>query len=156
MGPIALSLDVTAELPAEVTAGTRVAMAAWVFFPDDPALLGPRPVVLTLLSGGSYDKRYHHAVIPGYPGYSAAEHLAGLGNVVILLDHLGSGESSRVPDQKRATRFVVAQAADAAVRQVHAMLAAGTIDPALPPLADFVAIGGGHSMGAMMTVIQQA
>ena len=78
MGPISLSLDVTAALPADVTQGKAIAISAWVFIPDDLSLLGARPVTMALLSGGSYDKRYHHAVIPGHPGYSAAEHLAGL------------------------------------------------------------------------------
>ena len=51
MGPIALSLDVTDALPAEVTEGRITALAAWLFLPDDPALPGPRPVCLALLAG---------------------------------------------------------------------------------------------------------
>jgi hypothetical protein len=156
MGPIALSFDVTAALPEEVTEGRPTAIAAWLFVPDDRSLLGRRPVAMALLAGGSYDKRYYHVQVPGRSGYSAAEHLASRGDIVLLLDHLGVGESTRVPRQKQATRFVVAQAMDAAVRQFHERLAAGTLTEALPPLADFARIGGGHSMGAMMTVIQQA
>lgn len=156
MGPIPLSFDVTDALPAEVTQGTRLAISAWLFFPDDLSLLGTRPVTMTLLAGGSYDKRYHHAVIPGHPGYSAAEHLAGLGNIVLIADHLGVGESSRAPEQKRATRQVCALAMHAAVEQFHARLGAGDLHPALPAIADPAKIGGGHSMGAMQTVVQQA
>lgn len=156
MGPIALSFDVTDALPADVTQGTRAVIDGWLFFPDDPALLGERPVTITLTSGGSYDKRYHHAEVPGHTGYSAAERLAALGNIVLLTDHLGMGGSTRMPDQKRATRQVVAQANDAAVRQFHARLAEGTLHPALPALAQVLKLGGGHSMGGMLATIQQA
>lgn len=156
MGPIELSLDVTAALPGEVTGGLPTAISAWLFFPDDLSLLGPRPVTMALIAGGSYDKRYHHVVIPGHPGYSAGEHLADRGNIVILLDHLGVGESTRVPDQKKATRQIVAQAMDAALQLFYRKLAEGSLDPRLPAIPDFARLGGGHSMGGMLTVIQQA
>ena len=156
MGPIPLSFDITDALPAAISQGQRLAIAAWLFFPDAPARLGPRPVTMTLLAGGSYDKRYHHAVVPGHTGYSAAEHLAGLGNIVLLADHLGVGESSRVPAQKLATRRICAQAMHAAVTQFHQRLAHGDLHPALPAQAAVAKVGGGHSMGAMMTVTQQA
>jgi hypothetical protein len=156
VGPIPLSIDVTDALPADVSQGERLAISAWLFFPDDPARLGDRLATITLLAGGSYDKRYHHAVIPGFPGYSAAEHLAGLGNIVLLADHLGVGESSKAPDQRKATRQVCAAAMHAAVTRIHERLAAGDLHPALPPIANPIRIGGGHSMGAMQTVVQQA
>ena len=133
-----MSFDVTADLPGEVTQGKSIAISGWLFFPDDLSLLGERPVTITLLAGGSYDKRYHHAVIPGHSGYSAAEHLAARGNIVLLTDHLGVGESARVPDQKKATRHIVALANHAAVTQFHARLASGDLHPALPPLANAV------------------
>lgn len=156
MGPIELEFDITADLPAEVTEGRQILISAWLFFPDDLSLLGEGPVTMALTAGGSYDKRYHHVEIPGYPGYSAAKHLAGLGNIVVLTDHLGVGASTRVPDQKQATRYVVAQANHGALTQFYARLASGELHPDLPPYADFTRIGGGHSMGAMMTTIQQA
>jgi pimeloyl-ACP methyl ester carboxylesterase len=156
MGPVALQFDVTDALPTDVTQGTRLLISAWLFFPDDPSKLGARPVTMTLLAGGSYDKRYHHAIIPGRSGYSAAEHLANLGTIVLLADHLGVGESTKAPDQKKATRNVVALANHAAVLQFHTRLANGDLHPALPAFTDVVRIGGGHSMGAMQTVIQQA
>lgn len=155
-GPIEILFDVTDALPAEVTDGRTIRIASWLFFPDNLERLGKRPVTMTLLSGGSYDKRYHHAVIPGHPGYSAAEHLAGLGNIVLLADHLGVGESTRLPDQKKATRHVVALANHTAVIQFHDRLARGDLGPNIPSLTEVIRIGGGHSMGAMQTVIQQA
>lgn len=156
MGPVPLTFNVTDALPAEVTGGRTIRIAAWLFLPDDLATLGPRPVTMTLLSGGSYDKRYYHAEIPGHPGYSAAEHLAGLGNIVLVADHLGVGESTRVPDQKLATRQIVALANHAAALQFYDRLRRGDLHPDLPAFDDFAKIGGGHSMGGMQTIVQQA
>lgn len=156
MGPIALSLDVTEALGTDATQGRRIRLAAWLFLPDDPIQTARRPLTMTLLAGGSYDKRYHHAVVPGREGYSAAEHLARLGTIVLLLDHLGVGESTRLPDQKRATRQIAALAAHTAVEQFHQRLALGELHTGLPPIEGAVRIGGGHSMGAMQTVVQQA
>ena len=156
MGPIPLSFDITAALLAQVSQGETIAICAWLFVPDDLALLGERPVTMALTAGGSYDKRYYHFEVSGREGYSAAEYLAGRGNIVLLTDHLGVGESTRVPDQKQATRQIVGLANHAAVTQFYERLAAGTLVPGLPAIADFARIGGGHSMGGMMTVIQQA
>jgi pimeloyl-ACP methyl ester carboxylesterase len=85
-----------------------------------------------------------------------AQHLAELGNIVLLADHLGVGESSKAPDQKKATRQICAQAMHAAVTQFHDRLTDGRLLPGRPPVPVFTKIGGGHSMGAMQTVIQQA
>ncbi len=156
MGPIDLSFDVTDALPPEVTQGARAVISAWAFVPDDPALLGDRPSVIVLTNGGSYDKRYHHAVVPGHEGYSAAEALAALGHIVLLPDHLGAGGSSRMPVQKLATRQIVACANHAAVEQFRNLLVKGNLTPALPPLAQVFIAGGGHSMGGMLATIQQA
>jgi alpha-beta hydrolase superfamily lysophospholipase len=96
-------------------------------------MLGDKPVTMALLNGGSYDKRYFHIEIPGHPGYSAAQHLAALGNIVLALDHLGVGESTRVPSQKKATRHIVARANHAAVTQFYELLQSGDLSPNLPP-----------------------
>jgi pimeloyl-ACP methyl ester carboxylesterase len=156
MGPFSLSFDVTDALPAAVTQGKRIVIAAWLFFPDDLRKLDTRPVTMVLLNGGSYDKRYFHVEVPGRAGYSAAQHLAALGNIVLVPDHLGMGESTRVPDQKKATRYVVACANHAATTQFYARLQSGDLHPKLPAIQHFVKTGGGHSMGGMQTVVQQA
>ncbi len=156
MGPISLAFDVSAALPAEITGGQCIEIAAWLFFPDDLTKLGARPVVMTLLSGGSYDRRYFHLEIPGHSDYSAAEHLAALGNIVLVADHLGVGASSKAADQKKATRQIVALACHAAMTQCYERLRAGNLHAKLPAFADFVKIGAGHSMGGMQIITQQA
>jgi pimeloyl-ACP methyl ester carboxylesterase len=156
VGPVSLSFDVTDALPADVTEGNSVSIAAWLFFPDDLTRLSERPVTISLLNGGSYDKRYFHVEIPGHPGYSAARYLADRGSIVVVLDHLGVGESSRVPTQNKATRQVAALANHAAVSQFFARLQAGDLHPGLPAFPTLLKIGGGHSMGGMQTIVQQA
>ncbi|MDB5973092.1 MAG: hypothetical protein JWQ90_5542 [Hydrocarboniphaga sp.] len=156
MGPISVSFDVTDALPADVTQGRPTSIAAWLFFPDDLSKLGSKPVTMVLLNGGSYDKRYFHVEVPGRTAYSTARHLAALGNIVLVPDHLGMGESTRVPVQKMATRHIVALANHAAVSQFYERLAKGDLHPALPAIPDVVKIGGGHSMGGMQTLVQQA
>jgi pimeloyl-ACP methyl ester carboxylesterase len=155
MSYAALRLDVSADLPADITRGEKIEISAWVFAPD-PAKLSARPFVTALLNGGTYDKRYFHVQIPGHPGYSMAEHLRDLGHVVILLDHLGVGESSRSPNQMGVTRQVAAAANHAAVLQCYDRLRAGTLHPSLGPISDFLKVGGGHSMGAFQSITQQA
>ncbi len=156
MEPISLSLDITAALPDDVTQGQNLSIAAWAFAPDRAQEPGRQPEVIALLNGGTYDKRYFHAQIPGHSGYSMAEHLRDLGHVVILLDHLGIGESSRAPDQMQVTRQVAAMANHAAVQQCYERLRAGTLDPSIAPMPAFLKVGGGHSMGGMQTITQQA
>lgn len=155
-GPFTIDFDVTSALPSDVTDGQTVIISTWLFLPDNLAALPSRPVTMVITAGGSYDKRYHHALIENHSGYSAAEHLAALGNIVLLSDHLGVGESTRLPDQKKAIPQIVALANHAAAEQFYDRLISGSLHPDLPALADFVRIGGGHSMGGMQTIIQQA
>lgn len=155
MNPISLSINVTDALAPEVTEGQRVRIGAWLFVPPD---LDPssRPAVVSLLNGGSYDKRYFHVQVPGQPGYSMAEYLAARGHIVVLPDHLGIGDSDRLPDGFKTTRQVAAAANHAAMEALYARLADGTLAKGLPPVPDFARIGGGHSMGGMQTITQQA
>jgi pimeloyl-ACP methyl ester carboxylesterase len=75
-------------------------------------------------------------------GFSMAAHLAGSGFVSVLLDHPGVGDSPAPADPWTLTPEVVAAADSAAVGELHERLGG-------------VAIGVGHSMGAMLTVTAQ-
>lgn len=152
---IPIKIDVTAALPADITEGATIEIAAWVF-PAAPAAAPQIPSTIALLNGGSYDKRYFHFEVPGRTGYSAAEALAERGHLVILLDHLGIADSSRIPTQRKATRQVVALANHAAVTEIYRRLEAGTLDPSIPAMPNFLKVGGGHSMGGFQTITQQA
>ncbi len=154
MSYIPVRIDVTSALPGDITEGRTIEIAAWVF----PATGAPPPVpsVVALLNGGSYDKRYFHFEVLGRSGYSTAEALAGRGHVVVLLDHLGVSESSRIPTQRKATRHVAALANHAAVTEIFARLATGSLDPSIQPMPRMLKVGGGHSMGGFQTITQQA
>jgi pimeloyl-ACP methyl ester carboxylesterase len=156
MSYVSLSIDVSDALPRTVTQGVQTSIAAWVFAPTELTLVGGKPVVIALLNGGTYDKRYFHFEVPGEAGYSCAEALRDQGFIVILLDHLGVGESSRLPSERLATRQVAALANHAAVEQIYDRLRAGSLNPALPTIPEFLKVGGGHSMGAFQTITQQA
>jgi pimeloyl-ACP methyl ester carboxylesterase len=152
---IPIKVDVTSALPRAVTAGATIEVAAWIFAPAEgraPAV----PSTIALLNGGTYDKRYFHVEVPGRTGYSAAEALAERGHLVILLDHLGIGESTRAPDQMKVTRHVAASANHAALQTIYARLEAGALDRSLPAMPHFLKVGGGHSMGGFQTITQQA
>lgn len=155
MNPITVRIDVTAALPPEVCEGATIEIAAWVF-PPDPAKVAEVPSTIVLLNGGSYDKRYFHFKVPGRSDYSAAEALAERGHLVIVPDHLGISDSSRLPTQKKATRQVVALANHAAVSEIYRRLKAGTLDPSIAAMPRFLKVGGGHSMGGFQTITQQA
>jgi len=149
-----LSFDVTAALPADVTLGEPVEIVARLFLPPTPPK--GRASILTLLHGGSYDWRYFHVEVPGHPGYSMAQDLAARGHIVLALDQLGVGESSRPAAPRKALREVVAKASHAAMTEAYARLGAGTLDPRLPPSPGLLKVGVGHSMGGMQVITEQA
>lgn len=156
MEPMVLSFDVTRAIPSHVNDGETASIVARVFLPPETAEVPPNPAVLCLLNGGSYDWRYFDVQVPGRENYSQARYLATRGHIVIVPDHLGIGESSRVANPFAATRHVVALANHEALRQFHAILEAGTVSPRLAPSSGFRKIGMGHSMGAMQVITQQA
>ncbi len=113
--------------------------AGWVFTPP-----GAVRSVLLCLPGGTYDKRYWHLQVPGHAGYSFAEHLAAQGHLVVALDHLGVGESSR-PELPSVGLDVLMRGDAAVAHQVR------------DRFADRVPfVGVGHSMGACLTSMVQA
>lgn len=112
---------------------------------------------LCCLPGGFLTRRYYDLETRGSRTYSFAEHMAQLGFATIALDHLGVGESTR-PDEQRGFELgleELARANHAAFEQVLERLRAGQ-GTDLPALPDLQSIGVGHSMGSLMTVVQQA
>jgi pimeloyl-ACP methyl ester carboxylesterase len=150
LSPTELLLDVSAELPFE----ERTFLAASIHLPD-PARDAPR-AVLICWPGGSYSRAYWDMRIPGYPGYSFAEHMAAQGFVVIAADHLGVGASSKPADGDQVTFETMSAAAGAFVGQVRAMLRDGSAEFGDRPLPSAQVIGVGHSLGACLTVVTQA
>jgi pimeloyl-ACP methyl ester carboxylesterase len=147
--PVSVKVDVSEALP--ITGKHHV--AAWVFPP--PSTDRPVPL-LFCLPGGSYTKAYWHLEVPGHSGYSFAEHLAAQGMLVIAVDHIGVGESSRHPRAIELMPDVVAAANAAAFDALADRARHGTLLPNLGPLDIGTTVGVGHSMGAMLAIFQQS
>ena len=99
-----LELDVTAALAPAISGGRAMRIHARVF--AEPSAL-PReraPAAHRLPERRLLRRRYWHCEIAEHSGYSMAEHLARRGDVVVALDHLGIGESSRPAVQHLMSR----------------------------------------------------
>jgi pimeloyl-ACP methyl ester carboxylesterase len=120
-------------------AGVTDTMVTEVFEPT-----GTPVSILCCLAGGGVTRRYWDLDVPNAePSHSFARTLAAKGHYVVLADHLGVGESP-TPPPLELTVEVLAAAQHAAFTAVVRDL------PELP------VIGVGHSMGSMLTAIQQA
>jgi pimeloyl-ACP methyl ester carboxylesterase len=125
------------------------------------ALIAPatatEPFVWCCLPGGRCTTGYFDLAVDGdATSYSMAAYLADAGCVVLTVDHLGTGASSRVDDDFLLTPEVVAAANHAAFSVLLERLRTGSLAPELPAARTFAPIGLGHSMGAMLAMIQQA
>lgn len=148
MSPLQLTFDVT----ERINSSEALSQTAWLFLPEQPVLA---KAVLLCLAGGTYDKRYWHLEVPGHPGYSFAEHLAGQGYLVVALDHLAVGESSDPHASGDLSLALLADGDASVADQVRARLRKGTLADGVPPL-HLPMIGVGHSMGGCLTVLVQS
>lgn len=148
--PQSVMVDITGKVPLE----GRHHISAWVF-PPNGTTLDPVPL-LWCLPGGSYSKAYWHMSVPGHAGYSFAEYFARLGALVIAADHIGTGESSRHPRATELVPHVVAAGNAVAFQELCARAQYGNLLPNVAALRLGPCIGVGHSMGAMLTIIQQS
>jgi hypothetical protein len=101
--------------------------------------------LVVCLPGGTYTSRYFDLVGPGLGGYSMSAYLASKGVATLAVDLFGTGRSSRPDDGDRLTLDELARVHHAAVGVALATLGApGAL------------VGLGHSLGAAVTVHQQA
>ncbi len=117
-----------------------------------PARIPARATALYCLPGGAMSRGYFDLQAEGNFSFAAA--LRARGYIVVTLDPLGIGDSSRPRDGYALTPDVLARANAAAVAALQAQLATG--DLAGRALGLVRALGVGHSMGAMLTGLQQA
>jgi hypothetical protein len=156
MSYIATLIDVTDGLPKSIAQGQRLFISAWIFIPAQTKRAHGKCAVIVLINGATYDKRYWHLSVPGRSGYSMAEFLQDRGNVVVLLDCLGVGESSRPLNGYLLDRQIAARASQVAITEIFDRLTKGVLDPSVSPLSQFTKVGVGHSMGSMLLITQQA
>ena len=127
-------------------------VVAWIFVPDQ---FPPRSVVFCV-PGGTFSKLYYHPDVGGAAGYSMAAFLRERGHLVVALDNLGVGDSSRPVDGAALDKTAMADANAQAVAFVVDHLRAGTLSPNLPVMGDIPVVGVGHSMGGLSSVVLQA
>jgi pimeloyl-ACP methyl ester carboxylesterase len=147
-------VDVTQAVPIPGHHEVRGVVVA----PSGPTPPGSRALVWCCLPGGNCTSSYFdlHVDRDDTSSYSMAAHLADAGHTVLALDHLGTGASSTVEDRFLLTPEVLAIASHATFAALLQQLQEGSLVPGLEPMAAPVPIGLGHSMGAMITIIEQA
>jgi pimeloyl-ACP methyl ester carboxylesterase len=127
-------------------------MAVDIHFPRQ--LVEPA-VMLVCLPGGGTNRCFFDLQPPESQrdgSFSFARHMTARGFIVALVDHLGVGESSRPRDGYALSSDVLSQAADHVHGAIRAQVQAHYGNAFARPCS----IGVGHSMGAMITVLQQA
>jgi alpha-beta hydrolase superfamily lysophospholipase len=147
-----LKLDTGIELPGE----PPLQIGASVWWPQAAA----QPDTLLLcLPGGNMNRRYFDLRPPAPDdtddSFSFAAQMSARGCIVAALDHLGLGDSSKPQDGWQLTAELLVQANGNATAELLARLREGRLSPQLPPLPGLRSIGVGHSMGAMLTILQQ-
>ncbi|HUR41027.1 MAG TPA: alpha/beta fold hydrolase [Verrucomicrobiae bacterium] len=144
---------------------TTLRVASGVTLPGEGALEiavdvlappNPKPEVLVCLPGGAMTRKYFDLRAPGDDSFSFARQMAARGYACVLIDHLGVGESTRPADGYALDAFLLAYANASATRQVLDKLGNGSAINGLKAIPHVRSVGIGHSMGAMLTIVQQA
>jgi pimeloyl-ACP methyl ester carboxylesterase len=151
---IPVRFDITDQIPSLTG---KLEIAGWLFVPCSLANEKPH-ALLFCLPGGSYTKAYYHLLVEGYPAeaYSFAHFMAERGFLVLAIDHLGVGESTRPDNDLAITMEVIAAANALVVEKVRHQLAEGSLAANVPPLPSLPVLGIGHSMGAQALIEQQS
>ncbi|MBS1892565.1 MAG: alpha/beta fold hydrolase, partial [Actinobacteria bacterium] len=118
-----------------------------------PAEPDPSAPVLFCVPGMSYGKEYWDVPLDGY---SFARVAAAGDHVVIAVDNVGTGESTRPEDFDAVDLVAMATANAAAAGEAMSRLAAGDLVPGLAPVAARRPVGIGHSLGGCLALLQQA
>ena len=146
---VSLKVSAGVSLPGE----SELLIAADVFLPD--VATHPKPeLAWVCLPGGGMKRQYFD--LPIDESFSFARQMAARGFVVVLIDHLGIGESSRPADGYALNAEVVTTANANATTEILSRLREGRLSADVPAFPQLRSIGLGHSMGAMMTTLQQA
>lgn len=112
------------------------------------------PVLFFCLPGGGMNREFFDLQGAG-DRFSFARQMAARGFICALVDPPGVGASDAPEDGFALTPQRLANILAQVHSQVCDDLQAGRIDESLPAIGKVVSIGLGHSMGALLTVLQQ-
>lgn len=120
-----------------------------------------KPVVFVCLPGGGMNRHFYDlmpdAEAPDGDGsFSFARAMTAQGFIVVMIDYLGLGDSDKPADGYALTPEVLVTANAHVVETVLGQLRSGNLHAGLPAMPSLRSIGVGHSMGGMLTVLQQA
>jgi len=131
-------------------------LAVDVFIPKGVGLREPA-IAFFCVPGGGLNRRYFDLPVDGDVSFSFAAQMASRGMITVAIDPLGVGGSSRPDAGFDIVPDVATAALEPVQRCISAELRAGTLAPSLlPALPKLLCVGVGHSLGGMMTVMQQA
>jgi alpha-beta hydrolase superfamily lysophospholipase len=137
----------------EVLPGEVLDVALRVVLPPEDA--PPPRAMIYCLPGGYMNRIFFDLGEEGDRRFSLAEALARRGFIALLADHPGTGGSSAPRDLWAITPDLLARTHIGVVRAALEGLRGGTLIAGLGPLPDLVALGCGHSMGAVITIEMQ-
>ena len=138
--------------PVELSHTGKQHIAATLYAPQ---VVGASPVALVAVPGGTYDRSYWDLRVPGRARYSFAEAAVARGYIVLALDNLGTGASSRPEDVDKITVAEMAEAVARATEAFAAGLRAGSL-AGLTARPEVRVHGVGHSLGGQVLVTAQA
>lgn len=143
------SVDVT----AAANFGEPTHVAAELLLPE-----GRAPNLLFVcVPGGGMNRHYFDLPTPkGEAEVSFAKAMCARGHAVALLDPPGAGDSTCPADAYLLHPDSMAAAANVVVDHILEAMRQGSIDACCPAVPRIRSIGIGHSLGALITTVQQA
>ena len=112
--------------------------------------------VFFCVPGGGMNRHFFDLPVEGDDSFSFARQMAAQGFVTVLIDPPGIGGSDRPADGHALTPAVVGDILSRAHALIRADLQRGKVSDTLVAMPELLAIGLGHSMGAMLTILHQA
>lgn len=112
--------------------------------------------VFFCVPGGGMNRHFFDLPVEGDSSFSFARQMAAQGFVSVLIDPPGIGGSDRPADGHALTPAVMSDIFSRLHALVRADLEQGKLSDSLAAMPDMLAIGLGHSMGAMLTILHQA
>jgi len=129
-------------------------LAVTVTAPEAARIADP-PLVFFCIPGGGLDRGYYDLRACVGTRFSFAVQMAERGYITIAIDPLGIGGSTRPAGGFELTADVHARALARLHDTVCSGLRAGTLIATLPPMPELFSVGVGHSVGALLVLVQQ-